>query len=180
MKRVLALLCLMLGSQSAGCASMANNADQQNRYVYCNVYAASACFGVASGDVMTMRVPVDFVTYDLELFGGVKVLIYSGYNPPKIAARNSHHAKRYSVPSGSYEHILTSDGRHVITYTPLDTSLPLLQVEVDQVGASQKEVFADFLKAFRPCKSDGASVVCDKGLVLFNDVAQKIRAIKGD
>lgn len=147
---------------------------EQKRYVYCNVYAASACFAVASGDVMTMRIPIDFVTYDLELFGGAKVLIYSGYHPTRVPAGDGFGVKNYSTPSGRYEYVVTSDGRHVITYTPLDTGSPLLQIIADQVGASQKKLFADFLNAFRPCKSDGYGVTCNKEDALFKDVAKEI------
>lgn len=174
MKRILTLLCLVLCYQSAGCTSIPNGSEQHNRYVYCNVYAASACFGIASGDVMTMRIPVDFVTYDVELFGGTKVLIYSGYNPARMSTQGSSGMKKYTVPSGSYDYVLTSDGKHVITYTPNDNVSPLVQIVAESVGSSQKEFFADFLRAFRSCKSDGAGVVCDKERAIFKGVAQDV------
>lgn len=124
MKRTLALLCLMLGSQSAGCTSMPDSLEQRKRSVYCNVYTASACFGIADGDVMTMRIPADFVTYDVELIGGAKVLIYSGYNPSRVSAGEGSGMKKYTTPSGGgYDYILTSDGKHVITYTQAITRI---------------------------------------------------------
>lgn len=178
MKRIAALFCLVLCSQSVGCTSMANGHEQQKRYVYCNVYAASACFGVASDDVMTMRVRADFVTYDLELFGGAKVLIYSGYNPSRMpAAADGSSVKKFTVPSGSYEYIMASDGRHIITYTPQDSGSPLLQIVADQGASSQKRLFADFLSGFRPCKSDAAGATCDKDQVLFKSIAEEVFGI---
>ncbi|WP_367346181.1 hypothetical protein [Stenotrophomonas bentonitica] len=149
--------------------------EQQKSYLYCNVYEASACFGVAGGDVMTMRVPMDFVTYDLELVGGAKVLIYSGYNPSRVPAPDTvSTVKIYSVPSGDYEYVMAADGKHVITYTPRDNEAPLLQIVVDQIGASKKRLVADFLSRFRPCKSDADGVACDKDQVLFKGVAEEV------
>lgn len=174
MKRTLTLLCLMLGSQSAGCTPMPDSQEQQKRYVYCNVYTASACFGIAGGDAMTMRIPADFVTYDVELIGGAKVLIYSGYNPSRMSAGEGSGMKKYTIPSGSYDYVLTSDGKHVITYTPSDNASPLLQIVGEKLGASQKGGFADFLHAFRPCKSNSAGAVCDKEKAIFKGVAQEV------
>lgn len=172
MKRILALLCLMVPLHSAGCAPMVSN-PEQNRYVYCNVYTASACFALANGDVMTMRIPIDFVTYDLELLGGAKVMVYSGYNPstPEDAGGS---LKKYSTASGRYEYATTSDGKYVITYTPIDTGLPLLQIVAGRIDASQKKQFADFLSAFHSCKNDGHGVICNKEDELFKGVVEEI------
>lgn len=149
--------------------------EQQKSYLYCNVYAASACFGVAGGDVMTMRVPVDFVTYDLKLVGGVKVFIYSGYNPRQMPAPDTGSTvKKYSVPSGDYEYVMATDGKRVITYTPRDSEAPLLQIVVDQIEASKNRLVADFLSGFRPCKSEADGVACDKDQVLFKGVAEEV------
>lgn len=174
MKRILALLCLTFSLHSAGCAAMTPS-PEQSRYVYCNVYAASACFAVASGDVMTMRVPVDFVTYDVELLGGTKVTMYSGYNPPQVAVDANVPVKRYSNTSGRYEYAVTSEGGYVVTYTPSDSGSPIVQVVAAPEGGRQMKQFADFLGAFRACKSDGFSAICNKEEVLFEAVAKEVR-----
>lgn len=174
MKRIVNLLCLILGAQVAGCASTANAAEQPRYYVYCNVYTPSACFGIASGDVMTMRVPIDFVAYDLVLVGGARLSIYSGYNPPRAVATDGSRPKKYSVPSGNYEYVLASQQRHVITYTPLDTGAPLLQIVIDQVEGSKSPRLAGFLKGFRHCRSDRRGLSCNEEDVLLEDVVQQV------
>lgn len=174
MKRVISLICMFLGSQSASCIAMADELEPHTRYIYCNVYAASACFGVARGDVLTMRMPVDFTTYELELVDGTKVLIYSGYNPTQVSAVNGSASKSYAVPAGTYEYLLTADDIHVITYTPNDVELPLLQVVVDQDGESEPGLIVGFLNSFRPCEGDGYGVACSKETILFKEIAQEV------
>jgi len=121
-----------------------------------------------------MRIPVDFITYEVELSGSAKVLIYSGYNPTRMPAEGGSDIQKFIVPSGSYDYVLTPDGKHVITYTSGDNKSPILQIVIDKISPSQKGLFADFLNAFRPCKNDGSGAVCDKEQVLFKDVAQKV------
>jgi hypothetical protein len=50
-------------------------------YLFCNVFVADGCFGVAAGDRLTMQVVTDFVQYDLMFSSGGSARLYSGFNP---------------------------------------------------------------------------------------------------
>lgn len=54
---------------------------RQNPYPYCNVYLTDLCFGIASGDVLTMKIPVDVVFYEVKLSNGANVTVFDGYLP---------------------------------------------------------------------------------------------------
>ncbi|WP_157731013.1 hypothetical protein [Variovorax sp. HW608] len=123
---------------------------------------------------MTMRLPVDFVIYNLELSGGLKLLLYNGYQPSKVPAAESSSVKRYSSLDGSYEYVLASDGRRVITYASNQKKFPALQLVINKFETSQKKVLIDFLETFRPCSGGGTGVFsCDKNEVLFKDFIQE-------
>ena len=55
-----------------------HSTQQQSAYPHCNVYADIACFGIASGDEVTMRRPADFSLFDIRLAGGAVGTVYVG------------------------------------------------------------------------------------------------------
>jgi hypothetical protein len=50
-------------------------------YLFCNVFLADGCFGIAAGDRLTMQVITDFVQYDIMFSSGGSARLYSGFNP---------------------------------------------------------------------------------------------------
>ena len=50
-------------------------------YLFCNVFLADGCFGIAAGDKLTMQVVTDFVQYDVMFASGGSAHLYSGFNP---------------------------------------------------------------------------------------------------
>lgn len=83
---ILTLAAILLFSNSGVAGEKLNSGggERTKPYLFCNVFLADGCFGIAAGDRLTMQVITDFVQYDLVFSSGGSARLYSGFNPNVI------------------------------------------------------------------------------------------------
>ncbi|WP_448096781.1 hypothetical protein [Luteibacter yeojuensis] len=145
-----------------GIVVAASNQEQSaqvkaSRYIYCNVYAGTVCFGISGGDELTMSLPIDFTIYDLTLPHSVKVRVYLGYNP-KMDIFESAKPCGSEVEATQCRYV-TSTSKWDILYAGKGTQ-PFVHIHIEGEGNDAKQVVHDFLGNFRPCSREGASIKC--------------------
>lgn len=128
------------------------------RYVYCNVYMTDACFGLASGDVMKMELPADFVLRMVTLWNGAHVVIYEGNHPEDAfkgkttkkcpAARDAHQCQ-YAVTGNQADVLYQAAGNS-----------QMIHLRITRGTAANWASVADFLSGFHRCKAVGQSEQC--------------------
>lgn len=143
-------------------AALPANSDAQltqygDRYVYCNVYLGTSCFGIAQGDNLSMQIPFDFVLYGIEFGFGGSALIYSGFNPQSVnpeavhlssdCGRKSDSCNLYKVSPGRYRLLFEVDGK-------------FLDINISGVSNENLGQLNNFLHNFRYCNASRSNVVC--------------------
>lgn len=140
----------------------------QNRYIYCNVYLDYACFGIASGDVLDMKIPADFVLYSISVGTEVKVKIYSGNNPQDDTFNSP--LVKHCKPADSVEKCLyvKLNGAFDLLYQA-NPNASFIHLHLTGVKASNTDDINDFLANFRSCKPVDQSIQCTNERI-FKDV----------
>jgi hypothetical protein len=133
-------------------------AKQSARYVYCNVYMSDACFGIASGDTLTMEIPVDFVLDTIRLWNGVQVVIYEGNHPQDVFAGKA--VRSCSSASQAHQCRYTkTDSQWDIVYQAAASS-QMIHLRITGVKPDNQAGVAGFLSGFRRCHAIGQSEQC--------------------
>lgn len=151
---VLAMFCG--GTTSSRAAEVPSH---QNRYIYCNVYLDDACFGIASGDTLNMKIPADFVLYTISLGTEAKVEIYSGNNPQDDVF-NSPQVKHCTLTdsTGKCLYVKSADAFDLLYQANANASF--VHIHLTGVKASNADDINDFLGNFRSCKPVDQSIQC--------------------
>jgi hypothetical protein len=134
-------------------------APHQSRYIYCNVYLDNACFGIASGDALDMKIPADFVLYSVALASKARAEIYSGNNPQDDVFNSSRVAHCTPADStGKCLYVKSADAFDVLYQASANASF--IHIHLTGVKASNADDVNDFLANFRSCKPVDQSVQC--------------------
>jgi hypothetical protein len=149
---------LLLAAASAT-ASTSPAIPRTGPYVYCNVYLSSVCFGIRSGDNLTMEIPADFVLYRIQLAFGAQATIYVGDNPE---LRQTDESKFQSCPHhNGFTECKQFKGAGIIEFIGRnDAKSPFVHV----VLRFEKEspALTSFLNNVRACTRAGASITCSQ------------------
>ena len=144
------------GVHSSRAASVSSH---QSRYIYCNVYLDTVCFGIASGDSLNMKMPADFVLYTVALGTKVKATIYSGSNPQDDAFKSpqvGHCPKTTATEKCLY---VKSANALDLLYQP-DVNASFVHIHLTGIRTSNTDDADDFLANFRSCRPVDQSVQC--------------------
>lgn len=136
-----------------------NVSPHQGRYIYCNVYLDVACFGIASGDVLDMTIPGDFVLYTIDLGRKVKATIYSGNNPQDriFESKQARNCSKTTLTEKCL-YVKSTDALDLL-YQP-SPNVSFMHIRLTGTSASVVSDVKDFLENFRSCKSVGQSIDC--------------------
>lgn len=162
---------------SAACASSYSR-QKQNRYIYCNVYTSTLCFGIAAGDSSRMSIPSDFVLYEFHLANGVTGSFYSGYNPEKTDETLVAVRRDFVGDDGSYEYRSMKNGDRDIIYRSSRESEPIAHIRFHKMSDLQTLMAGDFLRNFRPCGTNGTGMNCTESRVFDELVSQQFTAVR--
>ncbi len=154
-----ALLILSIFCGGTPFSRAADAPSHPNRYVYCNVYLDYACFGIATGDTLNMKIPADFVLYSLSLGAEVKAEIYSGHNP-QDEVFNTPQVKHCKAtdPTGKCVYVKLNDTFDLLYQANANASF--VHLHLTGVKASDADDIKDFLGNFRSCKPVDQSIQC--------------------
>ncbi len=151
-------------------AGLTTNAEAQinqeeNRYVYCNVFLEIACFGISQGDNLNMQIPFDFLLYGIKFNFGGSAQIYSGFNPERIdsnsflissnCGRKSDSCNLYRVAQDRYRLLFEVDG-------------DFLDISLSGISKDNFKQFNSFLHNFRYCTPSGSGVLCAEERIFKN------------
>jgi hypothetical protein len=159
------ILAMFYGGTTTSLAT--DTSSHQSRYVYCNVYLDSVCFGIASSDTLDMKIPADFVLYTIELGSGAKAVIYSGNNPQDDV---------FSSSQSKYCEVSDSAGKCVYVKSPnaldllyqADANASFVHIHLTGVKATNVDDVQDFLANFRSCKPVDQSIQCTNARIFKN------------
>lgn len=154
------LLSLVSSMSSAIAATAETRVARHEPYVYCNVYAADACFGVARGDRLTMEPRIDFVVYEVSFSFGRTAVIYSGFNPrigedpgsgfkTCVGTNGFAECRRRELANGGVEFVASRDKQSAF-----------LHIVISKGKADDLPKLESFLANIRACTYDGDSVTC--------------------
>lgn len=154
------------GTHSSRAASVSSD---QSRYIYCNVYLDTACFGIASGDFLDMKIPADFVLYTVDLGTKIKATIYSGNNPQDDVFDSPQvmHCST-TTPTEKCLYVKSANALDLL-YQP-NTNAPFVHVHLTGIRASNTSDVKDFLANFRSCKPADQSIQCTNERIFKNVV----------
>lgn len=151
---VLAMLCGGTHSSRA-----ADQPPHGSRYIYCNVYLDTACFGIANGDALDMKIPADFVLYTVKLGTDVKAEIYSGNNPQDRVFDSAQ--SKQCMPAGQPGKCLYVKSADAIDLLyQANANVAFVHIHLTGVKASNADDIKDFLANFRSCKPVDQSIQC--------------------
>lgn len=133
-------------------------APANTRYVYCNVYLTDVCFGLASGDVLKMELPADFVLRTVSLLNGAQAVIYEGNHPedvfkgkaPKICPAADDVRQCQYTTTGNQTDVLYQAGGNS----------QMIHLRITGITDTNQAGVADFLAGFHRCKAVGQSEQC--------------------
>lgn len=147
----------------------ANVSPDQSRYIYCNVYLDTACFGIASGDFLDMKIPGDFVLYTVDLGTKIKATIYSGNNPQDDVF-DSPQVMHCSMTTSTEKCLYLKSAKALdLLYQP-NTNVSFVHVHLTGISASNIGDVKDFLANFRSCKSADQGIQCTNQRIFKNVV----------
>ena len=140
-------------------------AQNENRYVHCNVFLQTACFGISQGDSLNMQIPFDFVLYQIEFGFGGKALIYSGYNPQEVGSDSVHLSSDCGRKSDSCNLYRVSPNQHRLLF---EVDGDFLDISLSGVSNEDLDQLNSFLHNFRYCESPSSGVVCTDERIFEN------------
>ena len=135
--------------------------EEKSKYIYCNVYLDSLCFGLISGDSLNMRIPVDFVLYDIELNFGEKLLIYYGFNPESIDLENVKSNIKCAVNYNICDIYKFSNNSYRVQYQLSDEG-SILDVVIKNINPLNYKEINNFFKNFKKCYSQDNDIICSE------------------
>lgn len=158
MKKCLIITLALLGA----CTFSEQSLHQSKNYAnYCNFYTSTTCFILRRGDLVTQRIPIDFVIYDLVFGSKDKITIYEGLNPPEVSPdfKNTN-----SKCSGVYKQcslLVNAAGEGKIVFQrKIEEEIFVATVEnLNEIDGSS---FSRFLSELKACESSNVSVKCDQ------------------
>jgi hypothetical protein len=136
-----------------------HSTQQQSAYPYCNVYADIACFGIASGDEVTMRRPADFSLFDIRLAGGAVGTVYVGEHADISDAPFRNEAEQCIDTEKRCVFVSRANGGLWAIY--IKASGTQLEVRIPQLGQAQEARAVDFLSGFKECATQIGSIICE-------------------
>lgn len=172
MKNISGFLAILFLMPCTSPIVQAGNQSEGQRYVYCNVFAASICFGITREENSKMTIPADFVLYDVALVKGLSGIIYSGRQPQQIDLPSAGSLKEYSVPEGRITYQSSAQGGYDFFFHPSTVNLPNTHVQFPSVSKEQEDVFADFMRNIRACKLSSSGVACSDSKIFSQAMDQ--------
>lgn len=154
---VVAIL-LFSNSGVAGEKLDSGGGERTTPYLFCNVFLADGCFGIAAGDRLTMQVITDFVQYDLVFSSGGSARLYSGFNPSVMQENGKFESCKWSQRFSECKSRVLNDRRteFIARRSAKSTAIHLI------VDASVSSTIVNsFLRNIRPCTSNGKIIRCD-------------------
>lgn len=166
MKNISLVILLVLACLTST-ISKAGGLDASNRYRVCNFYTDSMCFGLVSGDEITVAIPVDYVLHELSLGFGVSATIYIGFNPSELG----ENMKKYPlICTGKFfvcEFYKSSPSTYYFRYQEEELST-ILDVHFRNINKSNIRNFEDFLRNWRTCRAKDNDINCSDEVLLPN------------
>lgn len=150
----IAILGLTTGTSRAATTAAAVS----SRYIYCNVYLTDACFGLASGDVMKMELPADFVLRTVSLWNGARVVIYEGHQPED--AFKGKTAKTCPSANGAKQCQYATSGSQANVMFQASNTAQTIHLYITGITKDNLAGVMDFLSGFHRCKAVGQSEQC--------------------
>ncbi|WP_148040910.1 hypothetical protein [Montanilutibacter psychrotolerans] len=172
MKNVFGLLVSAIFILCAPSVAQAGNKLKGQRYVYCNVFAASICFGITQGESSRMTIPADFVVYDVALGNGLTAIVYSGRQPQPLALPPAVGLNEYTVPEGRVAYQPLTQGGYDFFFRPSAANLPITHVQFQSVTKGQEEIFTDFMRNIRACGAGSSGVACSESRIFSQAIDQ--------
>lgn len=154
--------CAQSDSSKPVAASSNRSPERKPPYVYCNVYLQDACFGVAGGDSLQMKIPIDFTMYEATLPSGVKAEIYYGTNPDIPKSMSGEKSWRSADGAFRIFNVKQPDGSTISNYVFAPAHSRIGNVVHVRVSAptGSANVVKSFIANFRPCIAEGPSLHC--------------------
>ena len=156
--RAFVLLILVASHWGASATEQPKNV-RSGPYVFCNVFASDACFGIAQGDKLSMEIVIDFVLYHISFSSGRSATIYSGYHPDlsksqgktfeKCGNNSFTECKRRNLDDGGVELLAQRDKQS-----------QFLHVIVSAGAAKDTPLVESFLQNIRSCIRTGDAIRC--------------------
>lgn len=144
------------------CTTVSASPEQPRRYVYCNVYASTFCFGIAPGDTLNTSIPVDFMIYEVTTISGVSGNIYVGRHPEDTSNDQILNRRLYEESGYRYEYRKLRSGEHEIVYHAADQNAVVAHIRVRSTDDKGTGTLIDFLKNFRPCTMSSIAISCQQ------------------
>jgi hypothetical protein len=118
-----------------------------------------ACFGISSGDTLSMEIPSDFAIYSINLKKELKASIYFGYNPQwrKDKPENAKNCSKNDMAMQC--DYIESTGKLDILYEIKKTN-QFIHIQMSGIDRSHPHEALDFLANFRSCTPVGQSIQC--------------------
>lgn len=128
-------------------------------YIYCNVTLPDACFGIATGDKLTMEMVIDFVLYKVKFSSGRSATIYYGFNPTPSDKRGTEFISCSGMNGFGVCKIrsLENSGRELIAAR--DEKSEILHVIISD-GSKGEESLKFFINNIRACKQTDSTISC--------------------
>ena len=137
-----------------------NKKEQRKEpYIYCNVTLADACFGIAPGDELTMKIVIDFLLYRVTFASGREAVIYYGFHPNPSEERGENFnkcpdpngfssCKKRALSNGGLEFIATRDDKSESVHVVISG------------GSTGQEGISSFLRNIRACRNVDTTITC--------------------
>jgi len=154
-------LFLLLLSVSSGCASSAEVVSTPNRniYVHYNVMLSSACFGIAAGDELQMRIPADYVLYEIKFNDGRSAVVYFGHHAkivdPVLRTNFEDCVATAETCSFIRENGAVLEAMYLGDREKSGVHLLLSGINPGNLGRAR-----EFVDNFRPCRRVGLNLIC--------------------
>lgn len=152
-KYMLAYLLLTVGVMSSN-PSIGDEDVSYRSYInngQCNFLVADLCLGLDDGDELKITIPVDYILYDLKFTSGIKVRIYSGFNP-KVESYEKGKQKKCAGEE-CYSFFDGENGSGYILYKENNVKYPkYIHFNFSGVTVQNKKDLEKFLLDIRKCK----------------------------
>lgn len=142
-------------------AALLEPPPEQPRHLFCNVYLRDICFGIAQGDELTMRLPADYLLYEVRLKNGASIFIYNGFNPERPAASEIHKKPCITATPGGECHFFVSNEKNEINvyYESIESGLTT-HIFTRNFHAETADEIKSFIDNMRACKKSSGGIHC--------------------
>ncbi|WIH04912.1 hypothetical protein KHF85_19560 [Xanthomonas translucens pv. graminis] len=162
---VIVIFILLVGCSESIEDSSGRKVGRISPYVYCNVYLQEACFGIAPGDKLEMKINIDFTYYRVFLPGKRIVEIYYGTSPGSSepgVTKNS-----WSSTDGEVKIFITKslgnnmEAQHYL-YKPYSSKVGNVSHLKLFNCSKEDKIIKSFVDNFRPCISTDSGISCSE------------------